>query len=316
MTYSEGAGITAYYGPTIIGNNNIIYGNTAANYPQCFTYGTGSSISFNYTCSSQILSGTGNTTNNPQFVDPNNLNFYLQPTSPCIDTGNPYSPPDPDGTRIDMGAICFMQHGTIALSSNSLLFPQTAIGTEDTLAIKIYNLGEANLLIQNITNNLPNIFNVAWNPADSLISGGDSLTIEVIFCPVTQILYTDNLTIENNDTHVSISLEGTGMVSGLVDDLNRRIPTDFALFQAYPNPFNPTTTIGYQLPHSAHIKLTVYNTLGQVVKTLINSYVETGYHEVIWNGRHSAGKEMPSGIYMFRLESGSFQQVNKMMLMK
>jgi hypothetical protein len=197
-----------------------------------------------------------------------------------------------------------------------LLFPQTAIGSEDTLAAKIYNLGQANLIIQSITNNLPGIFDVAWNPADSLISGGDSLTIEVIFCPATEILYTDNLTIENNDTPVSISLEGTGMVSGLVDDLNRSIPTDFALFQAYPNPFNPTTTIGYQLPRSAQVTLVVYNSLGQIVQTLVNSQVEAGYHEVTWNGRNSAGKDMPSGVYMFRLESGSYQQVNKMMLMK
>ena len=315
-TSSEGGGITAYSGPNILGENNIIYGNTAASFPQCYTYGTGSSINFNYTCSSQILAGTANITSDPQFVVPSNGNYCLQQTSPCIDTGSPYSPRDPDGTRTDMGAICFIQHGTIALSSNSLLFSQTAIGAKDTLPATIYNQGQANLIIRDITNNLPNIFEVAWDPLDSLIAGGDSLIIEVIFSPVIQTMYTDNLMIDNNDTPVAIQLEGSGMISGLTDESNGTIPTGYALFQAYPNPFNPSTTIRYQLPHTSNVRLVVYNALGQKVRTLVNSRIEAGYHEATWRGKNDAGLQMPSGVYMFRIETENYQQVNKMMLMK
>ena len=313
---SEGGGITAYSGPNIIGENNIIYSNTAASFPQCYTYGTGSSINFNYTCSSQILVGTANITSNPQFAVPSNGNFCLQQTSPCIDTGNPYSPRDPDGTRADMGAICFIQHGTIALSPPDSLKFYTAVGTKDTLPVTIYNQGQANLIIYNITNNLPNVFDVDWNPSDSLIAGGDYLTIEVIFSPAIQTLYTDNIVIENNDTLASIYLEGSGILTGLVDDLNRTIPTKYALFQAYPNPFNPSTTIRYQLPHTSNVRLVVYNALGQKVRTLVNSRIEAGYHEATWRGKNDAGLQMPSGVYMFRIETENYQQVNKMMLMK
>jgi hypothetical protein len=316
MSSSEGGGVTAYSGPNILGENNIIYGNTAASYPECYTYGTGSSINLNYCCSSQILAGTGNITSNPQFADPGNLNFCLLPASPCIDNGNPISPPDPDGTRVDMGAICYIQHGTIALSSNSLLFPQTAIGSEDTLQATIYNQAQANLIIRDITNNFPNIFDALWNPLDSIITGGDSLVIDVIFSPVNQTLYTDNLLIENNDTPVTIQLEGSGMISGIVGGLNNTVPTEYALSQAYPNPFNPATTIRYQLPHAANVRLVVYNALGQKVRTLVNSHMEAGYHQLSWHGNNDIGMQMPSGVYMFRIETKNYQAVHKMMLMK
>lgn len=299
----------------MFGENNIIFGNSASSYPDCYIYGSGS-ISFDYTCSAQPLAGTGNITSNPQFADPNNFNFCLQPVSPCIDNGNPFSPPDPDGTRIDMGAICFMQHGTIALSSNALVFPQTAVGSVDTLQATIYNQGSANLIIQNITNNLPNIFTAVWNPADSVITAGDSLVLEVTFSAMTQIPYTDNLLIENNDTLVSIQLEGSGVITDIVNHLNNTIPTQYALSQAYPNPFNPSTTIRYQLPHTTDVRLVVYNALGQQVQILANARVEAGYHEVSWNGKNDSGMQMPSGVYLFRMETKNFQQVNKMILMK
>ena len=64
------------------------------------------------------------------------------------------------------------------------------------------------------------------------------------------------------------------------------------------------------------VRLVVYNALGQQVQTLLNSRIEAGYHEVSWNGKNDAGMQMPSGVYLFRMETEDFQQVNKMMLMK
>lgn len=209
---SKGGGIAAMFGASCTGVNNIIYGNIANEEPE-FAVELGS-ISLNYSCSSQSLAGTGNITDNPDFVDPVIDNFQLQQGSHCIDTGDPGSPLDPDGTRADMGA---------------LYYDQSAVG-------------------------------IAQNPSG--------------------------------------------------------VPDEYLLSPAYPNPFNPSTRIRYQLPQAGDVKLEIFNALGQHVSTLLNSRMEAGYHEVVWNGRNDVGGQMPSGVYMYRIETKNFRQVKKMLLMK
>ena len=88
-------------------------------------------------------------------------------------------------------------------------------------------------------------------------------------------------------------------------------PKEFKLEQNYPNPFNPTTTIQYQLPADARVTLKVYDILGSEVVTLVNEDQEAGYKEVKFSGSSIA-----SGMYIYRLTSGSFSSIKKMMLVK
>jgi hypothetical protein len=93
-------------------------------------------------------------------------------------------------------------------------------------------------------------------------------------------------------------------------------PAEFELSQNYPNPFNPTTMIKFNLKKSMHIKLTVYNMLGQKVKTLVDQKMLAGSHITTWNGQDDNGKILASGIYYYRLETESFKTTKKMVLMK
>jgi len=89
------------------------------------------------------------------------------------------------------------------------------------------------------------------------------------------------------------------------------VPDDYILLQNYPNPFNSSTTFRYQLPKSTFVTLKVYNTVGQEIGTLVNGLQPAGLNEVIWNAN-----DLPSGIYIYRLETKEFVKTSKMLLQK
>ncbi|MBT3756997.1 MAG: T9SS type A sorting domain-containing protein, partial [Candidatus Cloacimonetes bacterium] len=85
----------------------------------------------------------------------------------------------------------------------------------------------------------------------------------------------------------------------------------------YPNPFNPTTTISFEVRQtSLFVTLKIYNLKGQEVKQLISTEVQAGKHSVIWNGTDSNDQPVSSGIYFYKLISGEHKQTNKMLLLK
>ncbi|MCK9409535.1 MAG: T9SS type A sorting domain-containing protein, partial [Bacteroidetes bacterium] len=102
----------------------------------------------------------------------------------------------------------------------------------------------------------------------------------------------------------------TGVNTGLV------LPTAFALDQNYPNPFNPSTTMKFALVSDQYVRLAVYDLLGREVRSLINTDMSTGFHQVVWDGKNNKGTSVASGIYIYRIEAGSFITSKKMMLLK
>ena len=101
-----------------------------------------------------------------------------------------------------------------------------------------------------------------------------------------------------------------------ISDGDQRLPREYALDQNYPNPFNPETAIRYHLPQSEHVKLTVYNMLGQEIRVLVNEPGSAGSYSVRWDGRDAAGQKVASGIYIYKMTAGNFIAVQKMLLMQ
>jgi hypothetical protein len=89
-------------------------------------------------------------------------------------------------------------------------------------------------------------------------------------------------------------------------------PDNYVLHQNYPNPFNPSTTIKFDLPEYQWVRLEIYNVLGQHVRTLVDSPMDAGTHEVTWD----AGQEVSSGVYFYSLQAGAFVDTKKMLLLK
>ena len=91
---------------------------------------------------------------------------------------------------------------------------------------------------------------------------------------------------------------------------------EFILRQNYPNPFNPSTTISYQLAVESEVELTIYNTLGQRIRKLVQSHQPVGIYRVQWNGRDDGGKDVASGLYLYQLKTSDFVQGRKMLLLR
>lgn len=94
-------------------------------------------------------------------------------------------------------------------------------------------------------------------------------------------------------------------------EINFNAPKKFELSQNYPNPFNPSTTISYNILEASNVKLTIYNLLGQEIKTLVNEFKEAGVHTINFNA-----SELNSGLYIYKLQAGAFSQTRKMTLIK
>ena len=109
-------------------------------------------------------------------------------------------------------------------------------------------------------------------------------------------------------------IEITGDISAVVPGVD---PAGYALHPCDPIPFNPMTTISYDLPAQTTVSLTVYDVAGKVVQRLVAAEtVAAGRHEEVWNGRDDAGRAAPAGMYFYRLDAGSYSETRRMTLVK
>jgi hypothetical protein len=116
-------------------------------------------------------------------------------------------------------------------------------------------------------------------------------------------------------THTqSSSISVTVVVA--TDKSKTLLPEAFSLSQNYPNPFNSETVIKYALTEDCHVKLIIYNMLGQKVKTLVDEHQNAGFRIVQWNGRNDEGNEVASGLYLYRIETPNYSKNKKMILLR
>lgn len=101
------------------------------------------------------------------------------------------------------------------------------------------------------------------------------------------------------------------------EDVPTSIPAEFSLGQNFPNPFNPSTVISFQLPAASNLNMTIYNIVGQRVKTLATGKWEPGYHSVVWNADNDNGERVRSGVYFYRMTTDTgFDATRKLLLLK
>jgi hypothetical protein len=104
--------------------------------------------------------------------------------------------------------------------------------------------------------------------------------------------------------------------TGVEENKTGTQPDPFRLYPNYPNPFNPSTTIRFNLPKAVHVRLSIYDLLGREIAVLVNGKRKEGVHEVRWNGLDAQHVPLPSGVYLYRLDAASYKGTGKLLLLK
>ncbi len=164
------------------------------------------------------------------------------------------------------------------------------------------------------TGTLPNNF--------TIISGASYIQAPIVWTEYTYSL-ADYL---NQQIYVGIQCVSDDAFIFMVDDVEIQAPTSnpepgipaviTALNGNYPNPFNPETTISFSVKETSPVAIEIYNVKGQLVKTLVNEVKASGNHTVVWNGKDNNGRNVTSGVYFYKMNTGKFSSTKKMILMK
>ncbi|MDP8237984.1 MAG: T9SS type A sorting domain-containing protein [Candidatus Hatepunaea meridiana] len=138
----------------------------------------------------------------------------------------------------------------------------------------------------------------------------EETTVEVTFAPTEPRPYTSALTIHTERRDLIVQLSGTGVELSASED-DTQLPLEFALYDAYPNPFNSVTTLQYDIRQSTNLQLSVYDLNGRLVETLYNGNIKSGSYSLTWN----AGR-LPSGLYLVRMKTEEGVWMTKTALVK
>ena len=101
----------------------------------------------------------------------------------------------------------------------------------------------------------------------------------------------------------------------LKNDIEKLMPDRLVLHSNFPNPFNPSTTLRYDLPQSGMVNITIHNVRGELVKTLLNSYQNAGFKSVLWNATNDRNKPVSAGLYIYTIQAKEATQSKKMILL-
>ncbi|RKY61303.1 MAG: hypothetical protein DRP96_03595 [Candidatus Neomarinimicrobiota bacterium] len=142
------------------------------------------------------------------------------------------------------------------------------------------------------------------NPAVPLVEG----TTYVVTVTGVRDIEGNEIAENNTASFVGIAVVGIDMVEA--------IPKVFALHNNYPNPFNPITTINYDLPKDANVRIVIYDLMGKEVRTLVNTHQKAGYQTIHWNALDNSGRCVSSGFYFYVMDAGNFHKAQKMLLLK
>jgi hypothetical protein len=131
----------------------------------------------------------------------------------------------------------------------------------------------------------------------------------------------DMLRVRESDKLIAAATYGRGLFTTTLSApqtsiLNESVPGTYKLAQNFPNPFNPSTIIQYELPRESHVKLDIFDVKGKYIRSLIDNKEVAGTHNVQWNSQDRQGRKVPNGVYFYTITTNDFTQTKKMIFIK
>ncbi|MFZ1978954.1 MAG: hypothetical protein WAV76_13460, partial [Bacteroidota bacterium] len=213
---------------------------------------------------------------------------------------------------------------TFSVTPKTIAFDTVSENTSKKDSVIVSNAGGNTALVIDSVKSTAAVFTIS--PVSKSIPAGQSAYFVITFSP-TAAHTNSNASIVFY--HNAPSLKDTVLVSGTgglpptgVPGSQSNLPTVFKLHNSYPNPFNPSTTIQYDLPQESKVMIKVYSILGQQIATLVDGVVPAGYHQVIWRGSRDDGKTVAGGVYFYRIfaqplgKGSGLVQTKKMVMLK
>jgi hypothetical protein len=152
---------------------------------------------------------------------------------------------------------------------------------------------------------------ITWSLIDN-----DNLEMKGAYWNYRYVYYDHSLGIHNPKFVVALLQKSIESITSIRFENTPDIPEEYALAQNYPNPFNPTTQIQFSIPEQANVTLTIYDITGREVTKLVNEALGTGMYTATWDGRNANGQLVSSGVYLYRIQAGSFVQTKRMVFIK
>jgi hypothetical protein len=159
-----------------------------------------------------------------------------------------------------------------------------------------------NQLTGSIPETLCNLSNLTWSQEDS--SSYVSTLFDNQLCPPYPECIEDYVGEQDTTNCEQVSI------------IDETLPITYNLYNAYPNPFNPVTTLHYDLPEDAMVNITIYDMMGRIVSNLVSSQQNAGYKSIQWNATNNIVQPVAAGVYLYSIEAGEFRQTKKMILLK
>ena len=275
--------------------------------------------------------GEGNIDANPLFCNPDSSDYTLAENSPCVGTGE-------GGTNMGaFGAGCSIQvDWDFSLSEPviEVMGPDNEWNPGDTISVAMdfcNNTDIAHNWYPGVTiesdSSLTSLhsghiwFYAMFADTCHAISWGVIANTSIISdTVVTFSAYPEALNCQNQPEYCidsdTLTFEIPIVVQVVSAQPEHFIPEVFTLHHNYPNPFNPTTTLRYDLPEDAMVNITIYDMMGHVVKTMVNSQQNAGFKSIQWNATNDKGQPVSAGLYLYTIQAGEFRQTKKMVLLK
>ncbi len=211
------------------------------------------------------------------------------------------------GRRDSKSFAALLGFAPVFVAPPYLLFPPTVVGDTSQLVFTFTNTGSNTLRLDGIISS-PAYFSDFEGPVDVVI--GDSFAVNLFFTPTVSGFTRDSVWVESNLPRRALACRGNGILFETVED-GTFLPQSFSLQPPFPNPFNATTTLEYELPKAARVSLNVYDVRGRVVETLLDEVANAGVNRVNW-----ACPECATGLYFLRMVAGEYVSTQKVLLLK